>query len=710
MSVGVCNSPKFEMSNETSYFGNIHHMPGSYIPTPAADSSCSPGYFDLNPKRNSTAQTPFFDAVKPHSPGQTPFFDCETMTSPFFEHLQLQHEQQQSSASASMNSNVKTPGFSIQLPPNSFQSGMITPTWVSNGAFRATLSPKVQRASSTKRPSISNLTPLSSSSKLIFETFTVDSLADLVKRCESNSQNKNDYLVLLLDLRSFSNFTADRIKTALNICIPSTLLKRCSFSPEKIMETLVSDYDKDIFKNWSKYQNIVLYDNDLDIISENCPIFHVCKKFKKENCSAKIGWLKGGFRAFSVKYPELCEQALINTNSKPSTTLPRRKGLNESSRRLGPFTCPTPIIEVAGVNPFFSNIRQNYELSVGITETIPIRLPEGNTFDQTKIPEFMNSLIYGENGRNKLAQIFHDIELTEQKRLQSLMLHNANQATADCPFSISAGMEKGAKNRYHNIWPYDHARVKLIQPGEGGCDYVNASFVQAKGCDTRYIATQGPLPATYDDFWRVIWEQNSRVIVMLTKEEEAGRIQCHRYWAQCTKTPCQFGSLSCILISETNPLVTADGKPDASIIVRKFQIQNTTEPSASPREITQIHFLGWPDFGIPESPCQILKLIDAANEIQSQAAQSCTPSSQAIGPMVVHCSAGCGRTGAFCTIDSVLTQLKNAEATGQKIDLSIDIIKSAVESFREQRLSMVQSLRQFVFCYEAVLWKLLSAA
>ncbi|CAG8446766.1 5259_t:CDS:2 [Ambispora gerdemannii] len=703
MSVGVCNSPKFEMPNESSYFGNIHHMPGSYIPTPAAESACSPGYFDLNPKRNSTAQTPYFDTVKPNSPGQTPFFDCETMTSPFFEHLQIQHEQE-TSTSSSMNSSPQTPGFSIKLPPNSFHSGMVTPTWVSNGTFRMSSS-KVQRTTSMKRPSMSSLTPISS---LAFETFTVDLLADLVKSRESNSQNKSDFLVLLLDLRSFSNFTADRIKTALNICIPSTLLKRCSFSPEKIMETLVSDYDKDVFKDWSKYQNIVLYDNDLDIISENCPIFHVCKKFKKENCSAKIGWLKGGFRAFSAKYPELCEQAITITNQNPPTTLPRRRGLNETSRRLGPFTCPTPIIEVAGVNPFFSNIRQNYELSVGITETIPIRVPDGIAVDRTRVPEFMVNLIYGDDGRKKVAQKFHDIELTEQKRLHSLMLLNANQVTADCPFSITAGMEKGAKNRYNNIWPYDHARVKLNQPGEGGCDYVNASFIQAKGCDTRYIATQGPLPATYDDFWRVIWEQNSRVIVMLTKEEEAGRIQCHRYWSQCTKSPCMFGSMSCILISETNPWVTADGKLDTTIIIRKFHLQNTTEPSAPPREITQIHFLGWPDFGIPESPCQLLKLIDTANEIQSRAAQS--SSLQAIGPMIVHCSAGCGRTGAFCTIDTVLKQLKSAKTTGQNIDLSVDIIKATVESFREQRLSMVQTLRQFAFCYEAVLWKLLGAA
>jgi protein tyrosine phosphatase len=188
----------------------------------------------------------------------------------------------------------------------------------------------------------------------------------------------------------------------------------------------------------------------------------------------------------------------------------------------------------------------------------------------------------------------------------------------------------------------------------------------------------------------------------LTKEEEAGRVQCHRYWAQCSKTPCVFGSFNLSLLSETTPFNTATGTTDNSIIVRKFSLQNFNLPNEPAHEIIQLHFLGWPDFGIPESPCQILKLIDAANEVQSQAAATC----QNVGPMVVHCSAGCGRTGAFCTIDSVLSILKNLNGDVGKSD----IVQSTVASFREQRLSMVQTLRQYVFCYEAVLWKFIGAA
>ncbi|CAG8473130.1 13639_t:CDS:2 [Acaulospora colombiana] len=377
--------------------------------------------------------------------------------------------------------------------------------------------------------------------------------------------------------------------------------------------------------------------------------------------------------------------------------------LSSISRKPGPFTCPTPIIEMAGINPFFSNIRQNMEMSSGITETIPVRVPQGINLDRSKLPKFILDVVYGDNGDRKLAEAFHEIERDEQRRLQSLMLHNSNQPTTENPFSISAGMEKGTKNRYHNIWPYDHARVKIGECKEGDCDYVNASYVQADGCNKRYIATQGPLPATYEDFWKVIWEQNSRIIVMLTKEQEAGRIQCHRYWAECTANPCQFGPLELLLISEHSSH-SVDGATENGITVRKFRLRHRNHPELPAREITQLHFLGWPDFGIPDSPRHILNLIETANSIQLNASKQCDVS-QEIGPMVVHCSAGCGRTGAFCTIDTVLSLFHE-----KNFDTSKDIIQETIARFREQRLSMVKTLRQYVFCYEAILWKLSGAA
>jgi len=686
----VCSSPKLEVNNETSYF-NI--MPGSYMATPASDKPHSPGYFDIKPK-SSPSQTPFYDVTKPASPAQTPFYDCES--TPFFEQLQqkmngIRHtsSEQQFQYNLNIKNGVNNnSNFTISQVPFTPKIPVVQ--------RRQSYKPSSMPPSKSKpysMPGLSPLTPITAS----FEEYSSESLSSLINQKLSNP---SQYLVLLLDLRSFSMYTANHIKTSLNICVPSTLLKRGSFSADKITDTLVSEADKEIFMEWPKYENIILYDNETVSLSENCPLYHLCKKFKLPICKAKIGYLKGGFTAFYNQYEDLCEKN-VNGTATTSSTFPRRRSL--MSRKPGPFTCPTPIIELSGVNPFFSNIRQNIELSSGITETIPIRLPEGITFDKSQIPAFMRELIT-DDGKMKLAEAFMEIERTEQRRLQSLMLHNSNQMTADCPFSISAGMEKGTKNRYNNIWPYDHTRVKINECKEGDCDYVNASYVQAEGCNKRYIATQGPLPATYEDFWKVVWEQNTQVIVMLTKEEEAGRIQCHRYWSQCKINPSKFGPIELMFISESSNDSTENNNNNNMIVTRKFKLTNLNHPEVPAREITQLHFLGWPDFGIPDSPIHILNLIEVANFTQSQAAQL---SQQAIGPMIVHCSAGCGRTGAFCTIDSTLTLLNKIREQG--LDVDQDLIQSVVLKFREQRLSLVQTLRQYVFCYEAVLWKLVGA-
>ncbi|CAG8713196.1 1525_t:CDS:2 [Gigaspora margarita] len=694
----VCNSPKFEVPNDQSSYFNIH-MPGSFMPT---SSDASSGYFDLNP--NSTpAQTPYFDALKQQSPTQTPFYECEPLQTPFFEQIPNQHGRNVSIALNSINtpsSNNSDAQFSPLMTPGypsfrKFQDG-----WAANNSFVPKLPPVRRQTTKASLVSPSNKKPISLPAGKPFtpiscplEEYSIDNVADMIN-LKLSSEASVSKIVLLLDLRPF-NFITERIKTSINIGTPSSLLLRRCSTADKVLENIVSvcDSDRDILKDWTNYENIVLYDNNSVSLMDDCPIVNLCKKFHSSNIKAKIGFLKGGFMTFSEKHADLCEKTIKNGSLPSSAKNPRT-----IHNKFGPFTCPTPIIEYAGVNPFFSNIRQNLELSCGITETIPVRVPDNA--DLSKLPGFMRDVL-GESGEMKLAEIFQEIERAEQRRLQSLMLLHGNQSTPDCPFSISAGIEKGSKNRYNNIWPYDHARVKINECNEGDCDYVNASFVQAAGCNKRYIATQGPLPATCTDFWKVVWEQNSRVIVMLTKEQEAGRVLCHRYWTE-HMAPCNFGSLELTFISETSPISNSSGSID-SIVIRKFSLAHKNHPEIPAREITQLHFLGWPDFGIPDSPCHILNLIETANGTQHDASMQCE-SSREIGPMIVHCSAGCGRTGAFCTIDSVLTMLN----TGN-LDTNKDVIQATISQFREQRLSMVQTLRQFVFCYEAVLFKVAGA-
>lgn len=215
-------------------------------------------------------------------------------------------------------------------------------------------------------------------------------------------------------------------------------------------------------------------------------------------------------------------------------------------------------------NPFFDNIRQNLELSHGgITERIPLKLTPEIVSRAQELPKFLSELVSmsEKDGADKLASQFYELELGEQRRLQSVMNWHTEDSGASLkgpgfedqrtqqtkdkeevdrlvawgssrladelgqfsptngereqyfPFSITAGVERGTKNRYKNIWPYDFSRVRLGAPADDS-DYINASYVQPRGTTRRYIATQGPLDTTYCDFWTLIWEQDVRVIVM----------------------------------------------------------------------------------------------------------------------------------------------------------------------------------------------------
>lgn len=239
----------------------------------------------------------------------------------------------------------------------------------------------------------------------------------------------------------------------------------------------------------------------------------------------------------------------------PSRT--QRGGLDKGfGLRLGLAGSPKPMLQPA--NPFFDNIRQNLELSHGgITERIPLNLPDHVTRRSSEFPSFLEDLVGMSNkdGADRLAEEFYQLELGEQKRLQAIMNWHTNVsgqvidnndlfggwaarpgrdaedvsrladwnaqhsqepgASAEdyFPFSITAGVERGTKNRYKNIWPYDYSRVRLESPADDS-DYINASFIQPRATSRRYIATQGPLDATFRDFWTLIWEQDVKVIVM----------------------------------------------------------------------------------------------------------------------------------------------------------------------------------------------------
>ncbi|XP_047445260.1 receptor-type tyrosine-protein phosphatase F isoform X15 [Mugil cephalus] len=228
------------------------------------------------------------------------------------------------------------------------------------------------------------------------------------------------------------------------------------------------------------------------------------------------------------------------------------------------------------------------------------------------------------------------------------------------------------KNRYANVIAYDHSRVVLTSvDAVPGSDYINANYIDGYRKQNAYIATQGPLPETLSDFWRMVWEQRSSTIVMMTRLEEKSRVKCDQYWpSRGTET---YGMIQVTML-DTVELATYS--------VRTFALYKNG--SSEKREVRQFQFMAWPDHGVPEYPTPILAFL--------RRVKACNPPDA--GPMVVHCSAGVGRTGCFIVIDAMLERMKHEK--------SVDIY-GHVTCMRAQRNYMVQTEDQYIFIHEALL-------
>lgn len=282
----------------------------------------------------------------------------------------------------------------------------------------------------------------------------------------------------------------------------------------------------------------------------------------------------------------------------------------------------------------------------------------------------------------KSKQTNHHFSVIEQE-FTILQDHRMRESEVNSSCSVAKLHVNCRKNRYSDVVPFDGNRV-VIDPCKDhrpeAMGYINASFITAEANPSegvsRFIATQGPLPETFEDFWEMILQNHCPAVVMLTKLVDHHRIQkCGDYF-QAENGPRLFGNICTV----TKKIATTN----SSLVLRHLEV-NREESEDPPLPLLHIQYPEWPDHGVPYDTLAVREIFRRLCHL---------PSSK--GPIVVHCSAGIGRTGTYCAIHNTIQRILVGDMT------ALDLVKT-VSTFRSQRMGMVQTLDQYVFCYEAII-------
>nr|XP_033791753.1 receptor-type tyrosine-protein phosphatase alpha-like isoform X2 [Geotrypetes seraphini] len=278
--------------------------------------------------------------------------------------------------------------------------------------------------------------------------------------------------------------------------------------------------------------------------------------------------------------------------------------------------------------------------------------------------------------RFRRAEIVEEEEVGgDKERVPEGRLKEYQMFDSEPRYPCEAGMAicNRNKNRYINIVPYDHSRVTL-HSSSPEADYINASYIDGYKKPNFFIACQGPLPNTVDDFWQMVWQENSTIIVMLTDLVEQNKAKCEQYWPEQCQT---YGDITVTLLNT---------KQSVGLITRVFSVQKRNSPFR--KSVEQFHYLMWPDHGVPKKSAELVQLVEQMNECKAVGT----------GPVIVHCSAGIGRTGTFIALDFLLKMAKEEK--------KVDVV-GCTQKLREKRVNMIQTVVQYCFLYDVLLEALL---
>ncbi|CAG9537182.1 unnamed protein product [Cercopithifilaria johnstoni] len=342
-------------------------------------------------------------------------------------------------------------------------------------------------------------------------------------------------------------------------------------------------------------------------------------------------------------------------------------------------TTPNDLVTTSGHHRRSRSLRER----TGVDQRLE-RLPSGPITLQKFTP---HTVIPGSNIEKSRPVLIHnfaehvrlmsadsDFRFSEEYEDLKLVGHGQTCIAADLTVNR-------AKNRFTNILPYDHSRVKLIPTDDDdGSDYVNASYIPGFNSRREFIAAQGPLPSTRDHFWRVVWEQHCPAIVALTKCVEKGRDKCHQYWPDNDQLSVLYADIEVTLMNE---------KVYEEFTVRELRLTNMSESAAPPRTVKHLHYMAWPDFGVPECAAGLVHFV--------RLFRTRLPPSPNNKPTIVHCSAGVGRSGTFIALDRLIQCVAKT--------LPLDVF-GIVYEMRLDRCHMVQNEQQYIFIHHCLLYVL----